>query len=288
MPGDVDLTCRVFVGNLAYKTTCDDLKDHFKKIGKVKKAEVYYDHSGKVSPTIVGRPVSKGCGVVEFEDEEDAKEAIRELAESELDGRNILVREDRDPPPANRRSPPPENSGGRPGDWICPKCADLQFASRRECRTCNEPKPETKGKGAGKSQRLGDWTCPECGDHQFARNVKCRQCGEPKPKSGAGTRRDQWGESRSRSRRRSRSRSRSRKGHRRRVRRKVKREGRDKHRSKKEKEKKRKAEKQKRKEKEKEKERRRQKEKQKKRKQETSESGSYDSEYYSSYYSESE
>jgi len=273
----VDLACRVFVGNLAYRTTCDSLRGHFKKCGKVKRAEVYYDHSGKGPPTVVGRPVSKGCGVVEFEHEEDAQDAIRELAESELDGRNILVREDRDPPAPNRdRSPPPTGKGnGRPGDWVCPKCQDMQFASRVECRSCNEPKPTSKGGGKSKGNfGLNDWTCPNCSDHQFARNVKCRQCGEPKPTPRARSR------SRSRSRRRSRSRSPSRKG-RHRVRVRVKRERHDKHRSKKQK-KKRKVTKPSH------KERRKQKEKPKKRRQETSEADSYgyDSEYYSSYYSD--
>eukprot|EP00427_Karlodinium_veneficum_P023027 CAMPEP_0169119098 /NCGR_PEP_ID=MMETSP1015-20121227/31362_1 /TAXON_ID=342587 /ORGANISM="Karlodinium micrum, Strain CCMP2283" /LENGTH=282 /DNA_ID=CAMNT_0009181929 /DNA_START=146 /DNA_END=992 /DNA_ORIENTATION=- len=166
----VDLERRVFVGNLAYRTTCEDLKEHFSQAGKVKKAEVYYDHSGKGPPTVVGRPVSKGCGVVEFEDEADAKYAVKELTETMLDGRAILVREDREQPPPTRKHDAIAEGTSRPGDWICPKCSDMQFASRRECRSCGEPRPTTMSKPKGASFGANDWTCPSCGDHQFARN----------------------------------------------------------------------------------------------------------------------
>merc|ERR1711943_127004 len=135
--------------------TGDHLKDHFAKIGKVRRAEVYYDRSGKGPATVVGRPISKGCGVVEFENEEDAQEAIRELAETQLDGRAILVREDRDPPPAHRdgADSPPRGGGGRAGDG-------------------GERRPESGGKGSGKATiwSHNDWICPKCGDNQFARN----------------------------------------------------------------------------------------------------------------------
>lgn len=211
----VDLERRVFVGNLAYRTTCEDLKEHFSQAGKVKKAEVYYDHSGKGPPTVVGRPVSKGCGVVEFEDEADAKYAVKELTETMLDGRAILVREDREQPPPTRKHDATPEGTSRPGDWICPKCSDMQFASRRECRSCGEPRPTTMSKPKGASFGSNDWTCPSCGDHQFARNVKCRQCGEPKPTA---RRRNDRSRSRSRTRSRRRSASISRRGHRRRDR----------------------------------------------------------------------
>lgn len=39
---------------------------------------------------------SKGCGIVEYETPQEAARAIRELADSELQGRPILVREDRE------------------------------------------------------------------------------------------------------------------------------------------------------------------------------------------------
>jgi len=39
---------------------------------------------------------SKGCGLVSYEDARDANRAIDELTDSELDGRKIFVREDRE------------------------------------------------------------------------------------------------------------------------------------------------------------------------------------------------
>ena len=67
--------------------TWQALKDHFKTAGDVLKADVMMDDA-------TGR--SKGCGIVVFADERDAQRAIAELNETELKGRNIFVREDRE------------------------------------------------------------------------------------------------------------------------------------------------------------------------------------------------
>jgi len=79
----------------------------------------------------------------------------------------------------------------RPGDWDCPKCGDLVFASRESCR-CGTPK---SGVGGGDAypgyaapapsaiRRPGDWTCAKCGDLVFASRESCR-CGAPKPLEG--------------------------------------------------------------------------------------------------------
>lgn len=180
MPEDektIDRSRRVYVGNLAYKTSWQDLKDHFndnEKVGDVVSADIMVDHKTNV-PSVSGRPLSKGCGTVEFNSAEDAKTAIAEMNDTELDGRLIFVREDRDGPPPPR----PDGKGG-------------------------------KGKGKGKDKGAGDWRCPnrDCNDLQFARNTQCRQCGEPRPTGDS--KRDR-SRSRSRSRRRRRRhRSRSR------------------------------------------------------------------------------
>merc|ERR1712039_213033 len=31
---------------------------------------------------------------------------------------------------------------GKPGDWICPSCGDLVFASKNTCKMCGAPKDE--------------------------------------------------------------------------------------------------------------------------------------------------
>lgn len=78
--------CRVYVSNLAWRTTWRGLKDHMRTVGEVAYADVFRDRETQRS---------RGCGVVEFLDEETAKRAIAEKNESELDGRQIFVREDR-------------------------------------------------------------------------------------------------------------------------------------------------------------------------------------------------
>ena len=78
--------CRVYVGNLSWDVSWQDLKDHMRDAGEVTFAEVMTQPDGR----------SKGCGVVEFESAEDAKQAIETLNDSELKGRMIFVREDRE------------------------------------------------------------------------------------------------------------------------------------------------------------------------------------------------
>jgi len=77
---------RIYVGNLAWSTTWQVLKDYFKSAGSVKYAEVLTGPDGR----------SKGCGIVEFEQPEEAARAIRELNDTDLGGRRIYVREDRE------------------------------------------------------------------------------------------------------------------------------------------------------------------------------------------------
>merc|ERR1712025_561671 len=76
----------VFVGNLAWSVSWQDLKDVFGKVGEVVRADVWTKPDGR----------SKGCGIVKFATAEDAARAISELHDVELDGRLMLVREDRE------------------------------------------------------------------------------------------------------------------------------------------------------------------------------------------------
>lgn len=77
---------RVYVGNLSWDVTWSELKDHMKSAGDVKRADVICEHNGR----------SKGCGIVEFETDEGAQKAIETLTHTELRGRTIFVREDRE------------------------------------------------------------------------------------------------------------------------------------------------------------------------------------------------
>jgi len=77
---------RVYVGNLSWDTAWQDLKDHMRQAGHVVRADVLVDSDGR----------SKGCGVVEYGSAEDAQRAIDQLNQSNLRGRNIFVRQDRE------------------------------------------------------------------------------------------------------------------------------------------------------------------------------------------------
>lgn len=79
--------CRVYVGNLAWETSWQDLKDHMKQVGHVEFVNIF--SNGKYS---------KGCGVVEFANPDAAKRAINELNDTTIKDttRPIFVREDRE------------------------------------------------------------------------------------------------------------------------------------------------------------------------------------------------
>ena len=73
---------KIYVGNLSYAVTEDDLRDSFSEFGEVVKINIIAD-------SFTGK--SKGYGFVEMHDDEDASNAIQALDESPLKGRNIIV-----------------------------------------------------------------------------------------------------------------------------------------------------------------------------------------------------
>ncbi|CAL8464736.1 g4271 [Coccomyxa elongata] len=85
--GVIRVARRIYVSNLTWRTSWQDLKDHFKQAGNVAYVDILREGRD-------GR--SKGCGIVEFETAEEAAEAINTLHLSEIDGREIYVREDRE------------------------------------------------------------------------------------------------------------------------------------------------------------------------------------------------
>lgn len=76
----------IFVSNLNFKMTEEQLKSEFEKFGDVSSTKIIKDRdSGK----------SKGFGFVEMPDAEDANAAIKELNGLTIDGREIVVNEAR-------------------------------------------------------------------------------------------------------------------------------------------------------------------------------------------------
>lgn len=84
----------IYVGNLPYSVTEDDLRAAFADFGEVSSANVIMDRmSGQ----------SKGFGFVEMPSDSEAEEAINALNDSAFNGRNIKV---------NQARPRDDHSGG--------------------------------------------------------------------------------------------------------------------------------------------------------------------------------
>ncbi len=87
---------KLYVGNLPYNTSEEDLRNLFSQHGNVQSVAVITDRD-------TGR--SKGFGFVEFADDNEAKNAIAGLSGQEFGGRALTVNEAR----------PKTGGGGRGG-----------------------------------------------------------------------------------------------------------------------------------------------------------------------------
>jgi RNA recognition motif-containing protein len=76
----------IYVGNLSYQLTSEELRQAFEQFGEVSSANVVMDK-------LTGR--SKGFGFVEMPDRASAEAAIKQLDGQALKGRNIRVNEAR-------------------------------------------------------------------------------------------------------------------------------------------------------------------------------------------------
>ena len=74
---------KLYVGNLSYDLSSDQLKELFSKYGDVVDAVVITDK--------FKRDRSKGFGFVEFAKDEDAQKAMEEMNGKEVDGRALVV-----------------------------------------------------------------------------------------------------------------------------------------------------------------------------------------------------
>lgn len=84
---------KLYVGNLLYEVTDEDLKTHFSSAGNVVSATVIrYKDTGR----------SKGFGFVEMSSEEEAKKAIETMNGKDFRGRKMVVSEAR--PPISRKN----------------------------------------------------------------------------------------------------------------------------------------------------------------------------------------
>ncbi|WP_185877228.1 RNA recognition motif domain-containing protein [Blattabacterium cuenoti] len=81
---DNNTNTKLYVGNLSYDMTEQELKEYFESVGKVNHAKIIFDES-------TSNKRSKGFGFIEMSSEENAKKAIEKLNGTEFMGRNIVV-----------------------------------------------------------------------------------------------------------------------------------------------------------------------------------------------------
>jgi len=95
-------TTKVFVGNLSFKTTAEELKAAFETVGKVANANI-----------ITRGSRSLGYGFVDFNSEEDANKAVTEMNKRKVDDREINVEIAKPRDESKPTSAPPRGRGFR-------------------------------------------------------------------------------------------------------------------------------------------------------------------------------
>ncbi len=116
------MSTKLYVGNLSFGVTSDDLHEHFAQAGTVESAKVVEDRD-------TGR--SRGFGFVEMASAEEAQTAVEQFNGQDLDGRNLVVNEAR-----------PREEGGGPPRFIHKKLGKInehkticrKFVIRRDKR----------------------------------------------------------------------------------------------------------------------------------------------------------
>lgn len=97
------MSTKLYVGNLSFNTSNEDLQELFGQAGTVESANIVEDRD-------TGR--SRGFGFVEMSSAEEGKTAIEQLNGKEVDGRSLTVNEAK---PREERSGGGGNRGGGGG-----------------------------------------------------------------------------------------------------------------------------------------------------------------------------
>lgn len=95
------MSMKLYVGNLSFNTSTEDLEKAFGEVGTVESTKIIEDRE-------TGR--SRGFGFIEMSSQQEGEAAITKLNGTELNGRELLVNEAK--PRENRAS---GGGGGRGG-----------------------------------------------------------------------------------------------------------------------------------------------------------------------------
>lgn len=77
--------CRVYVSNIPYEYRWQDLKDLFRsQVGDVQFVELFVDENDK----------SRGCGIVEFSDQQSVKKCLEVMQRFDVKTRKLIIKED--------------------------------------------------------------------------------------------------------------------------------------------------------------------------------------------------
>ena len=100
------MPAKLFVGNLSFQATEEDLRELFQQAGVVESVRIVTDQ-------FTGRP--RGFGFVEMASKEESSKAIEMLNGRLFRDRNLVVDEARPQPQRGAGGPRPYRSGARPG-----------------------------------------------------------------------------------------------------------------------------------------------------------------------------
>lgn len=134
---------RLFVGNLSYNTSEDELKTVFAQAGSVTSVRIILDRE-------TGR--SRGFAFVELKSDSEAAEAIETLDGLLVGGRALSVREAEDRPPR-------QNGGGTGGAYVSRPGPSIPHRPQSRPAYADSPPPElppTGRKQGGKQKRDRD------------------------------------------------------------------------------------------------------------------------------------